>query len=273
VQPRDGREALEWLDAGNARFADLAAGGGESQAAPLVIEGDFGVGAVLGQAPEPRPFGVVLGCADSRVPVELVFGRAVNDLFVVRAAGNTVGSDAIGSIEYAVHHFPTIQNVVVLGHTLCGAVATAVDTYLKPRGFLDLASSLALRALIERIQVGARVASTAVLEQYGPRAAEAAEYGWALLDIAVYLNAAYAAHGLREGLSPAARSRVAVVYGVYDLETRRISAGPDIESSFAPPPGDANGFAVLARSLARAPRVRTLFGGGGGGGRSVAQSV
>jgi carbonic anhydrase len=265
-QPRDGREALAWLEEGNRRFSSLVAGNdgpGAGWAAPLVIEGDFGVGAVLGQAPEPRPFGVVLGCADSRVPIELIFGRAVNDLFVVRMAGNTIGSDAIGSIEYAVRHFPTIQNAVVLGHTLCGAVATAVDVFLKPRGFLDLASSLPLRSLVERIQAGARVASMALQEEYGRYVSEVSTYGWALLDVAVVLNAAYAAHSVRAALMADGHSSVAVVYGVYDLATRRVSADPAASSAFASPPDGAEGFRVLARSLARAPRTRELLRGDG----------
>jgi carbonic anhydrase len=264
AQPRDSREALTWLEEGNRRFSTLAAGHDPSATGgtpPLVIEGDFGVGAVLGQEPEPRPFGVVLGCADSRVPIELVFGRAVNDLFVVRMAGNTIGSDAIGSIEYAVQHFPTVQNVVVLGHTLCGAVATAVDVFLKPRGFLELASSLPLRSLVERIQVGARVASMALQEEYGPYVREVSTYGWALLEVAIFLNAAYVAHSVRAALLADGHSRVAVVYGVYDLATRRVSAGPAAASSFAPPPEGTEGFRELARSLASASRTRDLLRG------------
>ena len=136
-------------------------------AAPFVIETDFGVRAVLGGTPEPRPFGLVLGCSDSRVPIELVFGRAVNDLFVVRVAGNTAGDDAIASLTYASQHFATARTIVVLGHTQCGAMATAVEAFLKPRTFLDLAASLPLRALIDRIQVGVRAASMVLQETYG----------------------------------------------------------------------------------------------------------
>ena len=258
--PRDGREALAWLADGNVRFATAAADGHNTERA-LVIDGDFGIGAVLGRRPEPRPFGIVLGCSDARVPVELVFGRAVNDLFVVRVAGNAIGGDAIGSIHYAMDHFGTLQTIVVLGHTLCGAVATAVDAFLKPRRYLDLATRLALRALVDRVEVSSRVAAMALQGEHGADVAKAPGYGWALLDLAVYLNAAYVAFSLHAGLSAADRSRVTVAYGVYDVTTRRVSAGPDTSSAFEAPPDDAEGFRTLARGLASAPHIVELLHG------------
>jgi len=66
----------------------------------------------------------VLGCADSRVPPEVVFDKSLGDLFVVRNAGNTPDKIAIGSLEYAVEHLHT-KTIVVLGHMSCGAVAAA----------------------------------------------------------------------------------------------------------------------------------------------------
>lgn len=72
------------------------------------------------------PFAIVLGCADSRVPPEVVFDRGLGDLFVVRVAGNIASDDAIGSIEYALEHFHC-GLVMVLGHERCGAVSAAVD--------------------------------------------------------------------------------------------------------------------------------------------------
>src|SRR5262245_55549716 len=97
-QPRDAREVRERLEHGNRRFSALASGGGTAESSSFVIEGDFSVKAVIGKESPQRPFGIVLGCADSRVPSELIFGCAVNDLFVVRLAGNTVSADALGSI-------------------------------------------------------------------------------------------------------------------------------------------------------------------------------
>lgn len=72
-----------------------------------------------------HPFATVIACSDSRVPVELIFDQGIGDLFVIRVAGNVLGSDETGSIEYAVEHLHC-PLVVVLGHKQCGAVAAAV---------------------------------------------------------------------------------------------------------------------------------------------------
>lgn len=72
-----------------------------------------------------HPFATILGCSDSRVPVELVFDQGFGDLFIVRVAGNVVGTDDLGSIEYAVHHLHT-PLVLVMGHESCGAVTSAL---------------------------------------------------------------------------------------------------------------------------------------------------
>jgi carbonic anhydrase len=72
------------------------------------------------------PFATVVSCADSRVPVEIVFDRGIGDIFVVRDAGNVCGPIEIGSVEYAVEHVHT-RLVVVMGHTHCGAVIAAVQ--------------------------------------------------------------------------------------------------------------------------------------------------
>jgi len=71
------------------------------------------------------PVAAILGCADSRVSPEIVFDQALGDLFVVRVAGNTVNTDGIASLEYAVQ-FLGVPLIMVLGHSGCGAVAAAV---------------------------------------------------------------------------------------------------------------------------------------------------
>jgi carbonic anhydrase len=73
-----------------------------------------------------HPHAIVLTCSDSRVPPELLFDQGVGDLFVVRAAGNVANNDEIGSIEFAVEHFSPVL-CIVLGHSLCGAVAAVVN--------------------------------------------------------------------------------------------------------------------------------------------------
>ncbi len=69
----------------------------------------------------------VLGCSDSRVPLELIFDAGIMDLFVIRVPGNICKSDEIGGVEYGIHHAYT-PVVVVLGHSDCGAVTAAVKS-------------------------------------------------------------------------------------------------------------------------------------------------
>lgn len=72
-----------------------------------------------------EPFAVILGCADSRVPPEIVFDQGLGDLFVVRVAGNVVDEAVLGSLEYAAEYLRT-PLLVVLGHQACGAVQTTL---------------------------------------------------------------------------------------------------------------------------------------------------
>jgi carbonic anhydrase len=72
------------------------------------------------------PFAAILGCADSRVPPEIVFDHGLGDIFDVRVAGNIVEDAGSGSFEYAVEHLG-VPLIVVLGHERCGAVKSAVD--------------------------------------------------------------------------------------------------------------------------------------------------
>jgi carbonic anhydrase len=79
---------------------------------------------------EQRPFATVLGCSDSRVPIEIVFNQGLGDLFVIRVAGNILNDHVIGSIEYAIETFGC-PLVMVLGHSNCGAVTAAVDSVVR----------------------------------------------------------------------------------------------------------------------------------------------
>lgn len=72
------------------------------------------------------PHSVVLSCIDSRVPAEIVFDQGIGDIFSARVAGNTVNEDTLGSIEYGCKVAGS-KLVVVLGHTMCGAVKGACD--------------------------------------------------------------------------------------------------------------------------------------------------
>ncbi len=72
-----------------------------------------------------KPLAAVLGCSDSRVPVEMVFGQGPGQLFVVRVAGHVVSATQLGSLEFAVVHLG-VRLIVVLGHSECGAVAATL---------------------------------------------------------------------------------------------------------------------------------------------------
>jgi carbonic anhydrase len=73
-----------------------------------------------------NPHAIILGCADSRVPPEIIFDQGLGDLFTVRVAGNVAGTNELASIEYAVEHLHT-PLLVVMGHQKCGAVSAAVE--------------------------------------------------------------------------------------------------------------------------------------------------
>ena len=77
-------------------------------------------------AKSQKPFAAVLGCADSRVPVEILFDQGLGDLFVVRVAGNVATPEEIGSLEYGSLVLGT-GIILVLGHERCGAVIATID--------------------------------------------------------------------------------------------------------------------------------------------------
>jgi len=110
-------QALARLRAGNARFVQ------HKEQHPGISFSRRHALARTGQ----HPYAIILGCADSRVPPELVFDTGLGDLFVIRDAGNVVDDEVLGSIEYAVEHLGA-NLVVVLGHEQCGAVSAAVAT-------------------------------------------------------------------------------------------------------------------------------------------------
>ena len=90
---------------------------------------------------------MVLGCSDSRVPVELVFDQGPGNLFVIRVAGNVAAPSQVGSIEFAAAQFGT-RLVVVMGHSRCGAVIAAMDEVLGG----PVAQSPDMRSIIDRVR-------------------------------------------------------------------------------------------------------------------------
>lgn len=115
------REALQKLVEGNRRFVadERSSESYASQAHRAAL--------VAGQA----PFAVILGCSDSRVPVEIVFDQGLGDLFVIRVAGNIVAPSQVSSVEFAAERFGT-RLVVVLGHTGCGAIEATIAALQAP---------------------------------------------------------------------------------------------------------------------------------------------
>ena len=94
-----------------------------------------------------EPFAIILGCSDSRVPVEIVFDQGLGDLFVIRVAGNIVAPSQIGSVEFAAEQFGT-RLVVVMGHSKCGAILATLEEL----GCSSEEQSQNLRSIVERIR-------------------------------------------------------------------------------------------------------------------------
>ncbi len=158
-----------------------------------------------------KPFAVILGCSDSRVPVELVFDQGLGDLFVIRVAGNIVAASQIGSVEFAAAQFGT-PLVVVLGHTRCGAVQATLEELQRP----SENQSRNLRSIVDRI----RPAVEGLLET------ELSHDREALARQAVRANVRVSANFLRHG-SPILEEliedgRLLVVGAEYALETGQV---------------------------------------------------
>jgi carbonic anhydrase len=98
-------------------------------------------------ASRQQPFAIVLGCADSRVPAEIVFDQGLGDLFVIRVAGNIVAPSQVGSVEFGVERFGT-RLVVVMGHTGCSAIVATLEDIESPGG----TSSRNLRSIADRVR-------------------------------------------------------------------------------------------------------------------------
>ncbi len=130
-------EALERLRQGNQRFAS-----GNTRNRDMSNQ-ENRIELLSGQ----NPFAVIIGCSDSRVPVEIIFDQGLGDLFVIRVAGNIVAPSQIGSVEFAAERFGT-KLVVVLGHTHCGAVEATLQQLQQPVEN----QSRNLRSIVKRIR-------------------------------------------------------------------------------------------------------------------------
>jgi carbonic anhydrase len=121
----DSDAARQRLDEGNQAFAALLDGlAADDGTARRIIQVDpLDLGLVEGNkaSPKQRPFAAILGCSDARVPIELIFNEGPNDLFVIRVAGNGLGSEVLGSLKYAVEHLGGSMKIVSYWATAAGA--------------------------------------------------------------------------------------------------------------------------------------------------------
>ena len=192
ANPHTTNSALREMKSGNQRFADRQ---------PTRPNQDKDIRDKLSAAGQ-TPKAAVLGCSDSRAPVEMIFDQGFGDLFVVRDAGNVPGVDEIGSLEYAVEHLD-VPLVVVLGHTKCGAVTAAVQGADEPG---------ALGQLLARL----RPAAVAVAELPADKRVPAGVK--VNVELAVKLLTAQSqtlARAVREG-------RTKIIGAVYQLEDGRV---------------------------------------------------
>jgi carbonic anhydrase len=149
-----------------------------------------------------QPFATVITCADSRVPVELVFDQGLGDVFVIRVAGNIADDAVLGSLEYASLHLG-VNLVVVMGHRSCGAVGAAVD---------GSATGTHIDALIDAIRPAVDLAKADGEED--------------LLERSIRTNAAMVADQVRTSepaMAGLAAEGVAVRPAYYDLATGEVS--------------------------------------------------
>jgi len=193
-----GPAALHRLQEGNRRFVanlhEPAVALDETRRAALA----------LGQ----QPFAIVLGCSDSRVPAEIVFGQGFGDLFVIRVAGNIVAPSQIGSVEFAASLYGT-RLAVVLGHTQCGAVLAT----LQELGQGTRQPSPNLRAIVDRIRPAVEpLVSTA-------RALEPSELVSQAVRANIRASVGQLRHGSRILEDLVARQGLLIVGAEYHLET------------------------------------------------------
>lgn len=191
--------AWQRLAEGNRRFCE-----GQAEHASR----DFS--AALASRPQ-RPFAIVLGCSDSRTPVEVLFDQGFGDLFVVRIAGNVVAPSVVGSIEFAASQFGT-RLVVVLGHTRCGAIAATVNAIQTGNG----PESRNIRSITDRI---APHIEATVLSVQGH---SDGDFLRNLMRANVAASADHLRHGSRILEDLVQVGRLAVITADYELETGKV---------------------------------------------------
>jgi carbonic anhydrase len=269
-RPADADAARERLNLGSRTIAalldSLTEGTGVAQRVIPVDPRDLGLAAGDGAAPTQRPYAAVLGCSDARVPIELIFNEGPNDLFVVRVAGNGLGSEVLGSLKYAVDHLGgSLKLVVVLGHSGCGAVSAAVDVFLNPQSYLPLARQHSLRGILDRLLVVVHATAKRIAAVHGPEVAQRRGYREAMIEAAVVSNAALAAYTVQEEIGGGESDGLRAAYGVYLIASRQVwapRAGSAECEGLAHPPADFAAFEEFADAVVRSDRIAALLAQG-----------
>ena len=264
-RPEDADAARRRMDEGSQAWADLFKGfdrnPGTVRREVHVDPRDLGLSSDHRGVPEQLPYAAVLGCADARVPIELIFNEGPNDLFVVRVAGNTLGGDVLGSLSYALDHLGgSLHLVAVLGHSGCGAITAAVDVFLHPDHYFSFVSKHAVRRLVEGLQVMVQAAATRMDAAFGPGVRSHAGYREALIEVAVVTNAAVCAHTIQQEAGSVGGVRAA--YGVYVLADRMVWAprcGSEKVVGLAYPPTTAQDFVGFSDAVLGSERVARLL--------------
>jgi carbonic anhydrase len=265
--PVDSNAARLRLDSGNRDFAALLDhikdDSGIIQQIIPVDPRDLGLVSGGAGTPKQRPFAAVLGCSDARVPIELIFNEGPNDLFVIRVAGNGLGTEVLGSLKYAVEHLGgTLKLIVVLGHSGCGAITTAVDVFLKPGDYLALATKHSLRSILDRSLLVVQASANKLISVFGPDAMRNPGYRQALIEASILTNAALSAYSIQQEFETNALTEIRAVYGVYLLETREVWA-PRLDDvngiGLAAAPQDRAGFVDLGNAVVRSERIASYF--------------
>ena len=267
--PMDSDTALRRLNGGNSDFAALLDHVKDEIGIQQIIPvdpADLGLDPNVAGAPKQRPFAAVLGCSDARVPIELIFNEGPNDLFVVRVAGNGLGTEVLGSLKYAVDHLGgTLKLIVVLGHSGCGALTAAVDVFLNPGDYLAIAAQHSIRSILDRSLIVVQASANRLLSAFGPDVTRNPGYRQALIEASIVTNAALSAYSIQQEFISHDLPGLQAVYGVYVLETREVWAprsGGIKGTGLASPPRDLAGFAAFGDAVVQSERIASYLKSG-----------
>ncbi len=138
-------------------------------------------------------------------------------------------------------------------------MTAAVDVFLSPAGYLSLAAEHSIRGLVDRLQVVVQSSARRLESVFGPDVVRRPGYRETLIEVAVLVNAALAAHTLQREIGAGSSKSVRAVYGVYVLDQRAVWAprfDSDEVDGLASPPDDAQAFAALSDAVLRSTRIK-----------------